>query len=223
MPGMLGMQDASGSGQRVERKLWPAQSRNTAVPPFWVYDASTTSGGVTTYKVKVTGGYMLYPFTDLIVDVADSAAITVTSADYIWLQRDGNSTWSFGHGATAPADKMTINLANIIIAGSPSVMTIDRTWDGGDINLPITYPVTLTKTGGTAGDGSNYCSFTYSVLLMDGTTIMTAASPQNSRARGMRCYAVAGMKGSAYFDNTGSFVLWDCDEKQDQCEGTCNE
>ena len=163
MPGMLGMQDASGSGQRVERKLWPAQSRNTAVPPFWVYDASTSAGTppVVTFKVKITGGYMLYPFTDLVVDVADSTTITVQDADYIWLQRDGNSTWTFGHGATAPADKMTINLANIIIAGSPEVMTIDRTWDGGDYPLPTGWPVVLNQIGGVQGGGEGGADCTW--------------------------------------------------------------
>ena len=217
MPGMLGMQDASGSGQRVERKLWPAQSRNTAVPPFWVYDASTSAGTppVVTFKVKITGGYMLYPFTDLVVDVADSTTITVQDADYIWLQRDGNSTWTFGHGATAPADKMTINLANIIIAGSPEVMTIDRTWDGGDYPLPTGWPVVLNQIGGVqgGGEGGADCTWTYSITANDSTILYPGGvSPVNSDSRIDGVGYFGATSGWAYFENDGSVSFFALDE-----------
>ncbi|MGD0650945.1 MAG: hypothetical protein ABSA97_07375 [Verrucomicrobiia bacterium] len=185
------------------------------MPPFWVYcDTATT--------VKVTAGLILYPFGLLFIQMPDSSAMTVADGDYVWLERTGDATWAYGHGAAEPTDKMSITLAEITIAGS--VITISRGWNGGDITLPASFPVTLWEDGlGSAGSGSAYCTFTYAVWLMDGTLLAdSGATPQNSAARIVMGLCTAADKGTAHFLDTGAIELWDCNEKHTQCTGVCS-
>jgi hypothetical protein len=196
-------------------------------PPFWVYDASTTAAAippdapVTTFKVKVTAGNVAYPFTTFkIVPVAASSALTVVDGDFVWLEMTAAKTWGFNVGASLPLDRLRITLAAVAI--TDDVMTISRKWDGGDIVLQPRFPVALEKTGGSAGDGSTRCSFTYTVKSLAGDTILTEASPLNSGARTVKCKCTAGTKGDVFFGADGALNLWSCDEKQTQCVGTCD-
>ena len=90
----------------------------------------------------------------------------------------------------------------------------------GAATNPI-FPVALTKTSGSAGDATNYCSYVYTVkdLRTTPNTLATGAAPLNSRARIAKGPCDEATKGTAYYGTTGVLVLWDADEVHQT--GTC--
>lgn len=77
------------------------------------------------------------------------------------------------------------------------------------------FPVLVTKTGGSAGDRDNQCSFIYTVKDLDNNVLVTGAAPVWARpAKGKMIEATRGL---AYVK--GDFVLFQVDEVPDlgQC------
>jgi hypothetical protein len=96
--------------------------------------------------------------------------------------------------------------------GGGTVLSVDLT----QVPSNSIFAVTLTQTGGSAGTNAAYCSFTYTVTNLGGAQLTTAAAPLNSRARIFKVQCVAGTKGTAFYNTSGTVVLWDCDEVMDQ-------
>jgi hypothetical protein len=115
MPG-TGILTAQNSGGTVVSTI-PKGGATAEMPPHYTYAFSAT-------EVKVTAGQVIYPTNELIVVVADSAALTVSNNDKVWLERTGATTWVAAVGASYPTTtgKIHIPLATVAISGS--VMTV---------------------------------------------------------------------------------------------------
>lgn len=78
------------------------------------------------------------------------------------------------------------------------------------------FAVKVTQTGGSAGDATTQCSFTYTVKTLDGTTIGTGMTPQKKRASvGAYEAPAANSYGTAFYDEDGDLVLFDPNEVPD--------
>ena len=89
---------------------------------------------------------------------------------------------------------------------------------------PACFMVKVSNDGGSAGDGSTTCTFTYTVTDYGGTQLGTAVTVLCSRARALKCAVTAGTNGEAFWDDTTSpstLYLWDVDETQTQCNQAC--
>ena len=75
------------------------------------------------------------------------------------------------------------------------------------------FPVLVTQTGGTAGDATTQCSFTYTVNSLSSVEIATGASP--IWARPAKGKMVAATHGTAYVNVAGETVLYMVDEVPD--------
>lgn len=75
------------------------------------------------------------------------------------------------------------------------------------------FPVTVSQTGGSAGDATTACSFTYTATDLDANELGTGMSP--TWARPAAGAMVAATHGLGYYDSTGAFVLYQVDEQPD--------
>lgn len=82
------------------------------------------------------------------------------------------------------------------------------------------FAVDVTQTGGSAGDGTTACSFTYTVDTLGGTELLTGASPVWARPVGKMIAATHGM---AYMEGDGTVILYQVDEVPDAGEKDCEE
>lgn len=142
----------------------------------------------------------------------------------------GTSWWS-GHPAQYPtagefffeigtctttADQLpyTNCPTNTIVNPSyPPVLTINQIV-GSDQFIyaqPMLF-VTLSSTGGVAGDKSTPCSFVYTATDICGEKVGTSLTPQNSRARILNAPTTAATQGTVYWDASGALQLWDANE-----------
>lgn len=75
------------------------------------------------------------------------------------------------------------------------------------------FPVKVTQTGGSAGDDTTPCSFTYTVKSLDGETLKTGASPVLRRTSvGAYSAPSADTYGQAFWDENGDVQLYDANE-----------
>lgn len=79
---------------------------------------------------------------------------------------------------------------------------------------PALFPVQVDQTGGSAGNATTQCSFTYTVRDLSGYQIGTGMTPLKRRP------AVGAMSavdpsfgwGTGFYDTDGTFKLWDANE-----------
>lgn len=82
---------------------------------------------------------------------------------------------------------------------------------------PGAFPVRLSQTGGSAGDSSTQCSFSYTVKDITNTdTLGTGVSMTGNGQRIVNATMTAGTYGVAYYSNAGSIVLIWADERISQ-------
>ncbi len=80
------------------------------------------------------------------------------------------------------------------------------------------FAVGLTEDGGSAGNASTQCSFTYTVKTLDAaTTLGTAMTPGKQRPTVGAMLSGGGLAGAGYYDTTSTFVLFDANEHLDTC------
>lgn len=77
---------------------------------------------------------------------------------------------------------------------------------------PADNTVTLVNDGGSAGNKTTACSFTYTATSMRGFVWGTGLSPLNSRARILNAPTTAATKGTVRWAANGDLQLWDCNE-----------
>lgn len=82
------------------------------------------------------------------------------------------------------------------------------------------FMVNLTQDGGSAGDQSTQCSFTYTVTDIHGNQLATSATPNKQRPTIGKMVSGDGLVGSGYFTASGAFVLQDANETLDT--GACS-
>jgi hypothetical protein len=92
----------------------------------------------------------------------------------------------------------------------------DRKGDQADIAL---FPVDVAQVGGSAGDGTNACSFTYDVTSLDGRTLASGVSPVWARPAIGKM--TAATHGDGYYDSDGEFVLYRVDEVPATVKRSC--
>jgi len=174
------------------------------MPPFYCYISNAS-----TFKVKVTGGILVYTPSGRWTTVSTSSEITIAAnGDYVWLERTGADTWSFDTGAAWPTDALYVPLASIARAAG-GLTGVTYRWAGGDIVMPDAFPVTVTKDGGVAGSYSASCTFTYTIKNLSGVTIATGLTPNIPRFTNVE-YAQpsANSPGMAYFTGAGAIALY---------------
>lgn len=186
------------------------------IPTFYVYLSAGTNTG--TINVRITGGTISHIYNGFSLWVPGTVSdLALSENDYVWLERTGNNAWGFGYGASFPEDKISFQLAKILLGGDGKLY-VDYTggWSGGDIIVSEQFPVALTQTGGGAGDATTMCSFSYSVATLDGVTLaeLSNSTPVLSLARVIPGSTTAATRGTVRILADGSLVLWDCDEKQ---------
>jgi hypothetical protein len=97
--------------------------------------------------------------------------------------------------------------------------------------VPGSFSVMLTQDGGSAGSATTFCSFTYTVKTLSGTTIGTQIGiPTNSSGGGggvriVPCVMAAGNRGIAHYENASGNVNLILDFANEsnagfQCTGT---
>lgn len=80
------------------------------------------------------------------------------------------------------------------------------------INQPrTTFPVKVTKDGGSDGNQSGAATWTYTVKDLAGTTLGTAVSPIKTRPNGKMTYAADNSYAIAFYDGA-TLKLWDVTE-----------
>lgn len=154
------------------------------------------------------------------------AKITVDNADGTYegeLQQNASGTFSNAATRTITFDSGNSGYLYELNgrAGVP-INTIVQVIRGSDTNGGIIwyfiapqanlFPVDLTQTGGSAGNATTTCTFTYTVKV--GTvTLGTSKSP--TFARPAKGKMVAATKGTAYYDTSAALVLYQVDEVPD--------
>jgi len=78
----------------------------------------------------------------------------------------------------------------------------------------VLFPVKVVKTGGSAGDATTKCSFTYTANDQSGVVLGTVLSPKKERPAlgAMASPTTDPLWGSGFYDLTGAFVLFDANE-----------
>lgn len=79
---------------------------------------------------------------------------------------------------------------------------------------PALFPVQIDQTGGSAGDTTTQCSFTYTVRDLQGYQLGTGMTPLKRRPTIGKMSAVDPSYGwgVGFYDTDGTFKLWDANE-----------
>ena len=123
----------------------------TPALPFTVQPRSSST-------VYVNGGTIAYAMNDFRF-VVGGVILTVANNDWIWLQQDGDYSWSIQHGASSsmPTATHVIVLCIITIASGNITVNLSGGWHGGDILYPFStktfyvYPVSATQVNVSYG------------------------------------------------------------------------
>lgn len=75
------------------------------------------------------------------------------------------------------------------------------------------FAVNVSQVGGSAGNASAACSFTYNVTDLDSVLLASGVSPTWNRTSAGKM--VAATHGTGYYDSAGDFVLYQVDEVPD--------
>lgn len=81
------------------------------------------------------------------------------------------------------------------------------------------FPVRVTQDGGSAGNSTTTCSFTYTVKDIRNNTLGTGMAPAFSPARVIQCACTKAPDdsyGTAFYDKTGAVALGFVQETQQQ-------
>lgn len=171
------------------------------LPDFWVYLTDAL-------KVTVTGGQLVSGSKYL--EVSESAELTVTDGDKLYLQFNGDGAWEAAKGSDYPTNKLYWPLAEITTETADEVETISeifRVWSGGDIALPPLFATDVTPDGGDSwGDPETTCDKTYTVKIGD-CSIMTTATPTQGRFENTEYNEVTAGTGIVRFDALGNLEL----------------
>lgn len=78
------------------------------------------------------------------------------------------------------------------------------------------FPVNLVSDGGDSGDETGPATWTYTVSTLSGSELGTTMSPQKRLPGALN----AGSFGLGYYNEAGTFVLWDTNETVQTTECT---
>lgn len=176
----------------------------------------------TASKLVVAAGIVYFPNSSV---TAASVEITLPGSGNLFVYVDisvaGTPSATITSNASAPtlfhATTGTVTNYRIILGKLTEIHTGTWSWTAyheGDIHLPQSrlnlFPVTVTQTGGSAGDATTQCSFTYTVTSILGESLLTSAMV--GWARPALGKMIAATKGTAYINASGVVVLWQVDE-----------
>ena len=83
------------------------------------------------------------------------------------------------------------------------------------------FPVWVTQSGGSAGNSTTQCTFTYNVFTDSAKTIQIGTTLALVKSRLLNCAMTAGTQGLAYYHpETGVLTLWDVNERAQQTNCT---
>jgi hypothetical protein len=140
------------------------------------------------------------------------AKITSGTSTYAWTEMQDNGTTATTRTGTGAVE---VNGRT----GIPANTIVTMLQDAGSSTFRFVYsdgrifPVTVTQTGGSAGNATTQCSFTYTVTSLDAATLLTAAAPIWNRPQYGKL--VAGTHGTAYYNTAGVCKLYQVDEVPD--------
>ena len=162
-------------------------------------------------SVKVTSGNIQHVYNGVVVTVAD-AELTPEDSNKIWIERTDANAWSASSGANYPTDSLYIPLVDKVTIDSSgaSIDDADRCWFGGDIVLPEILPVTVAQDGGSEGNTTTTCDFTYTATTLGNVQIDTTMD--NKSARIPNVGYTAGTVGFVVILADGTFELYVADE-----------
>ena len=84
---------------------------------------------------------------------------------------------------------------------------------GGISSTDGIFPVKVTQTGGSAGNKTTQCSFTYTVETINDVQLATVQSPAKKRPSvGKMAAPASDSYGLAFYDEDGDLVLYDANE-----------
>jgi hypothetical protein len=112
-----------------------------------------------------------------------------------------------GNGNAKTQDQSSANYAGSVTA------------DVGGRTLPRLFRVFVTQNGGSAGNSTTQCTFTYDVFDDVGKTHKIAGTLALEKARLLNCAMTAGTVGIAYVER-GVVKLWDVNERAQQTNCT---
>ena len=81
------------------------------------------------------------------------------------------------------------------------------------------FPVYVTQSGGSAGNSTTQCTFTYNVFIDSAKTIQIGTTVALQKSRLVNCTMTAGTLGVAYYE-AGTLKLWDVNERASQTNCT---
>lgn len=91
---------------------------------------------------------------------------------------------------------------------------LDLTKNLAKLRPGLMFAGALTKTAGSAGDSTHYCTFVYTVTDLHGIVVGKALAPE--RGRLVKCTMVEATAGVFYFDPRRAVHLWDTNETATQ-------
>jgi hypothetical protein len=165
-------------------------------------------------------------YTNKKTETASASAATITlpaSGDlyvYVAITMGTSPTATITSNATEPDFRADFDTINWLLGKLTETSTGVWSWTvyhEGDIWLQnqnlLMFPVDLATDGGSAGDATTQCSFTYEVFDLDSNSLATGVSPVWARpALGAM---VAATHGIAYLTDLGALVLYQVDEVPD--------
>ena len=182
----------------------PQKTQPTTNPNFFIYAASDETGP----QIGVTEGFIQLLSAGHVIHVAAADPDTVTDGDSVWIEQTDGLDWEINWDEDWPTDKFYIPLGDITVDGT--TVTINYYWTGGDIIAPEMFPVEVSQDGGSEGDDSSTCDFTYTATTLDGVTLDTEMDNDSARIPNIKY--TEGTKGFCYFKADGSFGLVVVDE-----------
>jgi hypothetical protein len=192
--------------------------------------------------VKVTGAASVINGTNTLAIHIPAQEVTraagAKKGEWFWAELTGEATGLYSWKKLVPVDGVLVDSDPLIEDETHSAAEINgkegiangtkvQMWHAGAASGSPRYlfvvgggadglfPVLVTKTGGSAGDRDNQCSFIYTVKDLDNNVLVTGAAPVWARpAKGKMIEATRGL---AYVK--GDFVLFQVDEVPDlgQC------
>ena len=201
-------QGVNGVSLSLSRQATP----QTYEPSLWLKVTKDESGSD---ELTLTAGNIQF-FGGKVMQVAKSS-VAPSDGDVVYLLYNEDWTWTLVSDADFPTDSFYIALAGSVDAtedddGNLTVSIDDasRLYWGGDIILDGLVPVTLSKDGGSAGDTTTTCDFTYTVTTLGATEVGTGVAPVAARMANVT-YS-AGTCGFYFVQGGGGFGLFVIDE-----------
>ncbi len=190
-------------------------SGGTSTTAAQVTATAVAAGVVTSVALTRAGLYTIFPANAVATTGGSGAGCTINISTDSAIEQNGYTASLTNQYVT-----LTVSNDNLTTQGrqTPTYSFSIPGASAGTVTIPqwVVVPVTVAFNSGSDGTSTTACAYKYDVTLASGgSTVLTNVAPLCGRETTFYGKRLKAVRGMAYYNSSGTLVLWSVDEYPD--------